>query len=83
MQGPFYAEFKLEPQAIATGVPTTNASRTALTAAAAASTPDMILRKVQDAILAVLGTTVGLDEPLVEAGLDSLGMPFFTAQCLA
>lgn len=36
----------------------------------------MILKKVQDAILAVLGTAIGADEPLVNAGLDSLGEQF-------
>ena len=36
-------------------------------------TLDAVLKRVQGAVLAVLGAAVGADVPLMEAGLDSLG----------
>ena len=47
-------------------------------AAPAALDAEAVLQRVQDAVLVVLGTTVRVDEPLVEAGVDSLGAPIST-----
>lgn len=54
----------------------TSAGGGGVAAAAAVVTPEAILKRVQGAVLAVLGSAVGEDEPLVDAGLDSLGVHF-------
>ena len=41
--------------------------------AAAAAHKEYMLGQVQEAVVAVLGSTVGLEDPLMAAGLDSLG----------
>lgn len=44
---------------------------------------DSIMQKVSAVVASVIGTSVSVDNPLVEAGLDSLGNPHLKpSQCL-
>ena len=74
MQGPYYADFKVEQLSVAVG--TSTAIIEPQVSSDTLLTSEMILKKVQDAILVVLGTAIGAEEPLANAGLDSLGEPF-------
>ena len=70
MAHPFYSEFSVD-QAVALDLPTAAVSVTA--SAKPSMTDDVIASRVMGAVVAIMGAAIGLDQPLVEAGLDSLG----------
>ena len=78
VSGPYYSEFK----ALAPEKATDDAAVRAACAAAAVDTagqssagltPDAVRQRVESAVAAVMGSVPCADDPLVEAGLDSLG----------
>ena len=70
---PFYGEFKGAERKQAAALETAAADQSALTSPAMSA--DDIMRLLRNAVSAVLGASVADDQPLVEAGLDSLGDP--------
>jgi hypothetical protein len=72
----FYSEF-MQPakalSAITSTTATASASIKTSGMAASALSADDISRLIRTAVVSVLGTSVTDDQPLVEAGLDSLG----------
>ena len=80
VSGPYYSDFKGD----ATALTASAAAKTARSAAAADNTgqqaaaalsADAIRSRVEAAVAAVMGAVPSAGEPLVEAGLDSLGVP--------
>jgi len=70
--GAYYADFKTTAAAVA-DASSSAAAAAASSAAGAGLTADDIQRKVEGAVVSVMGSLPRSDEPLVEAGLDSLG----------
>ena len=68
---PFYAEFKADSPATVLNIPSAAVSVTA--SAKAIMTLEAIASRVMGAVVAVMGSAVQAEQPLVEAGLDSLG----------
>jgi hypothetical protein len=78
VSGPYYSEFKQEAPALTDGAAVTNAHASSPAGdstqpAAAALTAAAIRSGVEAAVAAVMGAVPASTEPLVEAGLDSLG----------
>lgn len=74
MTAPFYGEYKTEAnQTLSLAQPTATASVTIQ--AKAALTQEALSVRVLAAVVTVMGTAPAPDQPLVEAGLDSLGRP--------
>jgi len=74
--GAYYADFKTTAAAVADAAAASSSSAAAAAASSAAGaglTADDIQRKVEGAVVSVMGSLPRSDEPLVEAGLDSLG----------
>lgn len=72
MSSPFYAEFKAPaPPAGALAAPTAAVSITVT--ARPKQTRDAVAARVMGAVATIMGAAVAPDQPLVEAGLDSLG----------
>ncbi len=71
MSGSYYEEFALQPTTAK--APFFGLAPPAIASPASMETLDAVLKKIQGAVLAVLGSAVGADVPLMEAGLDSLG----------
>jgi NADPH:quinone reductase-like Zn-dependent oxidoreductase/NADP-dependent 3-hydroxy acid dehydrogenase YdfG len=71
MQEPLFREFA-EQQELP-GVATPAAGPTRRSAAAGVQAPEQLQAQVQAAVAGILGRVVAADEPLVAAGLDSLG----------
>lgn len=67
----FYEEFKGAERKQAAGLVAAAATQSALTSPTLSA--DDIMRLLRSAVSAVLGASVADDQPLVEAGLDSLG----------
>ena len=79
MSGPFYEDFKAQDVA---SEKNPGATPVRLEAAPAASkTLEYFQALVHGAVLSVLGTSVNENQPLVEAGVDSLGKPQIIVIC--
>ena len=74
--GHWFSEF-LEPPASsalhAAAEPVAGAADVAAAVGSGLLTPQAVAARVAGAVVAVLGSSVGPDQPLVEAGVDSLG----------
>ena len=73
MQGRFYDEFAKASLGELPSAAPPQLTSGALAARSQAESPETVLKRVQAAVLAVLGAAVGPDTLLMEAGLDSLG----------